>query len=254
MRSFDRDLATFADELVVEARQAEADALAQARSGGREPGGTRAERGCAEADVDRRTQAARQASPGVAGPPPAAAGPAMRRTASAQDAGAPAAATAPAAPAAAPARARPEPSGVAPSPRRRAMCPGELVAAQTGGEGGDKENWIVASFVGLHPGGRVEVQDDEAEPDSVNRHVLEAGCVLALPRSASARDERPLPPGSRVLGVFPDTTTFYRAVVVHPPRRLPGGEYDTYTLQFEDDEQTGEGRLVPFVHVILAPN
>lgn len=224
MRLLDRDLSTFADELAVESRRLEAEAQAALRS-----------------------NAATNVLP--AGPPVAALplshSHAVRRTAS-FDAGAapPLAAVLPV-----PSRA-PRTDSVAPSPRRRQLASGDLVAAQTGTDG---ENWIVATFVGYLAGGRIEVQDDEAEPDTVNRHALDASCVIALPRSASVREERAIATGAHVLAVFPDTTTFYRATVLQAPRRLQSGEFEAYTLQFEDDEATGEGRLVSFSHVVPLP-
>jgi len=107
-------------------------------------------------------------------------------------------------------------------------------------------------------GGHYEVQDDEAEPNTVNRYFLEAHNVLLMPRSASCRDEKPQPQGSMVLGVYPGTTTFYRAIVVAAPKRTPAQEWDMYTLQFEDDDQGAEpgaplGRLVDFKHVVPLP-
>lgn len=58
-----------------------------------------------------------------------------------------------------------------------------------------------------------------------------------------------------VAQVFPGTTTFYRATVLAPPRRLATGEFDTYLLQFEDDEVEGGGlgRPVDFRHVVPVP-
>ena len=131
-------------------------------------------------------------------------------------------------------------------------------------------------------GGLYEVKDEEAEPNTTNRYFLEAHNVLPLPRSNSSREERPLTQGTPVLGVrvtaaglrdgatahvclrcshgnhvplcqvYPGTTTFYRATVLHPPRRLPTGEFDSYVLQFEDDEVEGGGlgRPVDFRHVV----
>lgn len=118
------------------------------------------------------------------------------------------------------------------------------------------------------------MQDEEAEPNTSNRYFLESHNVLALPRSASVREERALQPGTAVLGVFPGTTTFYRASVLAAPRRTLSGEYDAYTLQFEDDaeearfssrapsylaadpafcaRQGGLGRLVDFRFVVAA--
>ena len=55
--------------------------------------------------------------------------------------------------------------------------------------------------------------------------------------------------------MYPGTTTFYRATILTPPRRLPTGEFDAYLLQFEDDEVEGGGlgRPVEFRHVVAVP-
>ncbi len=55
--------------------------------------------------------------------------------------------------------------------------------------------------------------------------------------------------------VFPGTTTFYRATILAPPRKLATGEYDSYVLQFEDDEGDGGGmgRPVDFRNVVALP-
>ena len=100
-----------------------------------------------------------------------------------------------------------------------------------------------------------EVRDEEAEPGTANRYLLEAHNLLPLPRSSNVREERALPQGTPVLGVYPGTTTFYRATVLAPPRRLPTGEFDAYLLQFEDDEVEGGGlgRPVEFRHVVALP-
>lgn len=127
------------------------------------------------------------------------------------------------------------------------------MAANTAEEG---ENWIITTFLGVsHAGGLYEVQDDEAEANTTNRYFLKAHSVLPLPRTASAREERALPQGASVLGVYPGTTTFYRATVLAAPKRTPGGEWDGYTLMFEDDDAEGaQGRLVEFRHVIPRPS
>ena len=144
------------------------------------------------------------------------------------------------------------------------------MAANTAESG---ENWIVTTFIGVnqgacrqarlhargadacYPGGMYEVRDEEAEPGTANRYLLEAHNMLPLPRSSNVREERALPQGTPVLGVYPGTTTFYRATVLAPPRRLPTGEYDAYLLQFEDDEVEGGGlgRPVEFRHVVALP-
>jgi SAGA-associated factor 29 len=108
------------------------------------------------------------------------------------------------------------------------------------------------SNTGRAAGNLYEVQDEEAEPNTTNRYFLEAHNVLPLPRTSIAKDERVLAPGTAVLGVFPGTTTFYRATVLASPRRTPTGEFDAYTLQFEDDDEVESGRLVDFRYVVAA--
>ncbi len=137
--------------------------------------------------------------------------------------------------------------------RRRQLVPNDQVAANTADSG---ENWIITTFMGIsQAGGLYDLKDEEAEPNTTNRYFLEAHNVLPLPRSASVREERSLALGTPVLGVYPGTTTFYRATILAPPRRLPTGEYEAYLLQFEDDEVEGGGlgRPVDFRHVVALP-
>jgi len=101
-----------------------------------------------------------------------------------------------------------------------------------------------------------EVRDEEADPGTANRYHVEAHNMLPLPRSSNVREERALPAGTAVLGVYPGTTTFYRATVLAPPRKLQTGEFDAYLLQFEEDDEVeggGLGRPVEFRHVVALP-
>ena len=225
IRSLDVSLAVFADELLAQAREAEA--LAQAAAQRYDVGPPSGLMGGAAAYgvPPQLPQLAygyvpRRAPMEAPDPPP------------------------PAAPAPSPAAAA---RGAAPA-RRRALVPGEQVAANTAESG---ENWIVVTFRGVS-GELFEVTDEEAEPGTANRYFLDPQNVLPLPRSASGRDERAMPVGSAVLGVYPGTTTFYRATVLQAPRRQPSGEFDAYVLQFEDDEVEGGGlgRAVDFRHVV----
>lgn len=144
------------------------------------------------------------------------------------------------------------------SRKQRQLQPGDHVAANVAEPPG--EAWIITAFIGISSaGGLYEVHDEEAEPNSANRYFLEAHNVQPMPRSASCRDEKPQGVGSVVLGVYPGTTTFYRATVVAAPKRTPAGEWDAYTLQFEDDDQGAEpgaplGRHVDFRHVVPLPS
>jgi SAGA-associated factor 29 len=80
--------------------------------------------------------------------------------------------------------------------------------------------------------------------------------VIAMPRSGTSRDGVNFPQGTTVLAVYPNTTTFYRAVVVQQARKIGNtSEYGEFLLEFEDDGDADglPQRPVPFMHVVRHP-
>eukprot|EP00042_Codosiga_hollandica_P026560 m.126348 g.126348 ORF g.126348 m.126348 type:complete len:247 (-) comp52233_c0_seq8:56-796(-) len=107
---------------------------------------------------------------------------------------------------------------------------GELVAAHVVKHPDDK--WILAVVVASEKD-KVTVEDVLEEDNQREVHSLVKRNIVALPRW------RPPPgvPGTffpgemQVLGVYPQTTCFYRAAVFQPPTETR----NSYLLRFEDD-------------------
>ncbi|KAG8905633.1 hypothetical protein FRB99_008536 [Tulasnella sp. 403] len=77
----------------------------------------------------------------------------------------------------------------------------------------------------------------------------------SFPSHPNAYDE--YPPGTSVLGLYPDTSCFYKAVVIAGPRDPPpagtrsAGQAKSYRLKFEDDDD--QIRAVHVQWVVEAP-
>ena len=91
-----------------------------------------------------------------------------------------------------------------------------------------------------------EVQDEDDESRSMH---LPADCVKRLEDTTSQ-----LRKGDKVLAVFPETTSFYRAHVVKNPKPAHGNSNGELVVRFEDDEdESGKApaRRVPGRFVLL---
>lgn len=109
-------------------------------------------------------------------------------------------------------------------------------------------SWILGNVLEYHAVPQLyEVQDE----DDINRLMhLPVECVKRLEDSASH-----LRKGDKVLAVFPETTSFYRALVVKNPKppANPNANWDV-VVRFEDDEdESGKAppRRVPGRFVLL---
>eukprot|EP00981_Chlorochromonas_danica_P013910 scaffold7068_cov179-Ochromonas_danica.AAC.10 len=131
---------------------------------------------------------------------------------------------------------------------REPACIGEQVAAKVS-KSNEDGSWILGNVLDYDPRNQVYAIQDE---DDVNRVVqLHAQDVRRLEDTAAA-----LRRGDDVLAVFPETTSFYRAVVAKNPRPphnsmdslLFGNAMWEVVVRFEDDEdETGKNpaRRVP---------
>jgi len=141
--------------------------------------------------------------------------------------------------------------------------PGERVAANIGevNSGPGAQEWIVAVVVQYLPhesAYEVMDADDDGGANEGNGTVyrLARDSVIAMPRSATSRDGVNFPQGTTVLAVYPNTTTFYRAIVVQQARKSGNtAEYGEFLLEFEDDGDADgmPRRPVPFAHVVRHP-
>ncbi|KAJ8605585.1 hypothetical protein CTAYLR_000015 [Chrysophaeum taylorii] len=94
-------------------------------------------------------------------------------------------------------------------------------------------SWILASVVSYSKHNDTYQVQDEDEATAK---------IIELPSSRIRRlyeddaDAHDLQKGDRVLAIFPETTSFYRAVVSKTPKRNATGSVTEVVLKFEDDE------------------
>jgi len=134
------------------------------------------------------------------------------------------------------------------------LRPGRLVAAKISNMY-ESEEWILCSVVLSYEQGRgqmyYEVEDedpgDEHDPNPVRKHFhLPAPCVIPLSSEAESEKPRDFKRNQTVLAMFPNTTTFYQAII-------QGRKNEDYLVTFNDDEDdTGQTttRLVENKYVI----
>nr|CAG4711481.1 unnamed protein product [Naegleria fowleri] len=132
------------------------------------------------------------------------------------------------------------------------------VAARISGaseESGDSGFWILASILKYYPDkNRYDVidednSDDESSSSDRKTYKLNKNHIVQLPTDFS--QHKPFKKGDKVFAVFPDTTTFYPAIV----DTVPTKNSKNYYLKFEDDEEDGKTplRKVSFKYVMAVP-
>jgi len=147
---------------------------------------------------------------------------------------------------------------VSPSPSHVAQ-PGDPVAAKVTGR--RSVEWILASVIQFFPEkNKYEVEDEdpgeEEDPLMKKRFLVSSKNIIflptKLPETWTASTE--FPKGTFVLAMFPDTTSFYRAIVDQPPRKR--AKHD-YLLIFDDEEEMEDGKPKPRTvlpeHVVAFP-
>lgn len=112
----------------------------------------------------------------------------------------------------------------------------------------DNGGWILANVLGIDPTNEIYEVQDEDDP----RRIVTISYSNLRRLTDNAADIRK---GDRVLAVFPDTTSFYRAVVVKTPKPLTSGSSGLWevVVKFEDDEDNSgkqPARKVPSRFVI----
>mmetsp|Transcript_16393 Transcript_16393/g.66254 ORF Transcript_16393/g.66254 Transcript_16393/m.66254 type:complete len:266 (-) Transcript_16393:523-1320(-) len=110
--------------------------------------------------------------------------------------------------------------------------PGEQVAAKVTliDENG---SWILASIVSYNR--RTTSYQVQDEDDATKIVELPASRIRRL-HNESDDATRDLQKGDRVLAIFPETTSFYRAVISKSPKHNANGHIYEVVLKFEDDE------------------
>ncbi|KAL0486702.1 hypothetical protein AKO1_001626 [Acrasis kona] len=127
------------------------------------------------------------------------------------------------------------------------LKPGEKVAAKAS----DSGDWILGSVVKYLADKKKYEIEDEDDDSNRKRYKLNKRLVVGLPRLFDA--SKVFPKGSQVLAMFPNTTTFYPAIVDREPNKQNNF---FYMLRFEDDEEDGKvvSRKVTHKHVIPMQN
>ncbi|KAF6757516.1 SGF29 tudor-like domain-containing protein [Ephemerocybe angulata] len=143
--------------------------------------------------------------------------------------------------------------------RAHPLQPGRRIAFWNGAapnRGTDDADWILAIVIKVvsQRDGRYtyEVRDAE-EQDGTESVVAPQKHVIPLPDPKSPITPE-FPIGSTVLGLYPDTSCFYRAEVVATPKSLQSaaGRQPIYKLKFEDDDN--QEHPVPAEWVVEFPN
>ncbi|CAH0551360.1 unnamed protein product [Brassicogethes aeneus] len=115
---------------------------------------------------------------------------------------------------------------------------GDMVAALVKGDD-NEDNCILAEVVGFNnQTNKYEVDDILKEQNQKGRHTLSKRKVIPLPlmRANPETDSGALfPQGTLVMGLFPQTTCFYNALVNKPPAT----HTDEYEVLFEDKTYPG---------------
>mmetsp|Transcript_17586 Transcript_17586/g.26451 ORF Transcript_17586/g.26451 Transcript_17586/m.26451 type:complete len:252 (+) Transcript_17586:3-758(+) len=108
--------------------------------------------------------------------------------------------------------------------------PGEQVAAKITSLD-ENGSWILASVVALNRRTNTYQVQDEDDPTKLVE--LPAARIRRLENEELGYE---LQKGDRVLAIFPETTSFYRAIVSKTPKRNAQGLIYDVVLKFEDDE------------------
>lgn len=116
-----------------------------------------------------------------------------------------------------------------------------LVAARvTKGKKGQPDVWILATVTNIvEAKQRYEVEDAESGDVAPKKYWLHRTNLLLIPATIpdSITKEFEFAKDMEVLGIFPSTSCFYKAIVAAGPRRRKNRDY---LLKFADDEdETG---------------
>ena len=95
----------------------------------------------------------------------------------------------------------------------------------------DSLNWILAQIIEYNEDSKLylieDVEFDEFTNDKV-KYFVEASHIVPLEENNEEFQVK-----SQVLALFPDSTCFYKAVVILPPSKMQNT--DEYLVEFEDD-------------------
>lgn len=114
--------------------------------------------------------------------------------------------------------------------------PQDLVAAIV------DENWILTTVVSSNDiTGYIDVMDEEDNKNA--RYTMQRSHVVLLPHGRKEAQPKYYPKNGRVFAMYPDTTTFYPALVLENTRKDHEGNL-CCSLAFEEDEDE-HGNITP---------
>lgn len=134
---------------------------------------------------------------------------------------------------------------------------GSAVAAKMLDSKETVEVWILATVIHYNPDrNKYQVEDVEAdEADGENhKYILSARYVLQLPKDKNLSYDNELSIGQEVLALYPNTSCFYKAVVLSPPskNKIRLHHAQDYAVHFDDDDE--DRRYVSRQMVIEMPD
>ncbi|KAI8336538.1 SGF29 tudor-like domain-containing protein [Chlamydoabsidia padenii] len=132
--------------------------------------------------------------------------------------------------------------------------PGTLVAAKQVKQKDKNEEWILAVVLGFHTDkNKYQVEDVEQDDNGQKqKYMMPPRNVLAVPAPSDLKNIPEMSPNQDVLALYPGTTCFYRAIVVHPPSSKENNSGPMhYKVRFEDDND--EVKTVLREHVLQIP-
>lgn len=145
------------------------------------------------------------------------------------------------------------------------LAPGRQVAfRQPSTKGGShvdskREEWILARVNHCIQGdkNRYAVEDVDPDPEGTEQQLYNTTLKSIVPLPDPRDRERTYPAqsfpiGARVMALYPDTTSFYRAVIISGPAPEKGKKKErVYEVQFDDDD--GNIKTVPIELVVDIP-
>ena len=125
---------------------------------------------------------------------------------------------------------------------------GEQVAAKAPAKGDEEGSWILGNILEFDPRNQLYAVQDE---DDVGRVMTLAYCDVRRLEDTCAHLRR----GDKVYAVFPETTSFYPAVVAKNPKppANPNSMWDVVVRFNDDEDESGKSpaRRVPARFVLL---
>ncbi|KAK9727791.1 hypothetical protein K7432_001567 [Basidiobolus ranarum] len=128
------------------------------------------------------------------------------------------------------------------------------VAAKTPRIKDKSQEWILAVVLQYFPEkNKYQVEDADVDENGKRmRYNLPPRNIIPLPEEAVLEEYPEFDINHVVLALYPNTTCFYKAIVVLPPSKVKDKEYPgSYRVSFEDDDDVD--RFIPAIYVVEMP-